>query len=186
MTILRANRRVTGDCRWSGCGGDRWIRSRASWRRLRRRSSWSMRYFCNPVRTRRRSLPTGCRSPCCSGGTEAVPSRGRPPPQPLVRAPELIADIQRELTRRGFYDGPADGVYGPKTDFAIRDFEQTARLRPSSEPNDVLLATIARLDASRRRPRRLCRKTIQSPTCSFPADGWSRCSVRCPISATAR
>jgi peptidoglycan hydrolase-like protein with peptidoglycan-binding domain len=57
---------------------------------------------------------------------------------------ETVADIQRELTRHGFYGGPADGVYGPKTDAAIRDFEQQAGLRPSAEPNDMLLASIAR------------------------------------------
>jgi len=57
---------------------------------------------------------------------------------------DAIANIQRELARRGFYDGPADGVYGPKTDAAIRDFEQAAGLQPSAEPNDVLLATIMR------------------------------------------
>ena len=56
----------------------------------------------------------------------------------------VIAEIQRELAKRGFYDGAADGVYGPKTDAAIRDFEQAAGLRPSAEPNDVLLQTIAR------------------------------------------
>jgi len=57
---------------------------------------------------------------------------------------EMVADIQRELTRHGFYDGTADGVYGPRTDAAIRDFEQAAGLRPSAEPNDVLLASITR------------------------------------------
>jgi peptidoglycan hydrolase-like protein with peptidoglycan-binding domain len=57
---------------------------------------------------------------------------------------DMVADIQRELTRHGFYDGAADGVYGPKTDAAIRDFEQAAALRPSAEPNDMLLASIAR------------------------------------------
>ena len=36
---------------------------------------------------------------------------------------DMVAEIQRELLRRGFYDGTADGVYGPKTDTAIRDFE---------------------------------------------------------------
>ena len=56
----------------------------------------------------------------------------------------MVADIQRELLRHGFYDGAADGVYGPKTDTAIRDFEQAAGLRPSAEPNDMLLASIAR------------------------------------------
>ncbi len=57
---------------------------------------------------------------------------------------DTVAEIQRELLRRGFYEGTADGVYGPKTDTAIRDFEQAAGLRPSAEPNDVLLASIAR------------------------------------------
>jgi peptidoglycan hydrolase-like protein with peptidoglycan-binding domain len=55
-----------------------------------------------------------------------------------------VAEIQRELMRHGFYNGLADGVYGPKTDTAIRDFEQQAGLRPSAEPNDMLLASIAR------------------------------------------
>lgn len=57
---------------------------------------------------------------------------------------DVVAEIQRELLRRNFYDGVADGVYGPKTDMAIRDFEQAAGLRPSAEPNDTLLAAIAR------------------------------------------
>ena len=66
-----------------------------------------------------------------------VPATARP--RALV-----VADIQRELARRGFYDGSADGVYGPKTDAAIRNFEQAATLRPSAEPNEALLAAIAR------------------------------------------
>jgi peptidoglycan hydrolase-like protein with peptidoglycan-binding domain len=57
---------------------------------------------------------------------------------------DRVAEIQRELLRRGFYDGAADGVYGPKTDTAIRDFELAAGIRPSAEPNDMLLASIAR------------------------------------------
>jgi len=57
---------------------------------------------------------------------------------------DIVAEIQRELVKRGFYDGVADGLHGPKTDMAIRDFEQAARLRPSAEPNEVLLAAIMR------------------------------------------
>jgi peptidoglycan hydrolase-like protein with peptidoglycan-binding domain len=56
---------------------------------------------------------------------------------------QVLADIQRELSRRGFYDGATDGIYGPKTDAAIRDFEQAAGLRPSAEPNEALLQSIA-------------------------------------------
>jgi peptidoglycan hydrolase-like protein with peptidoglycan-binding domain len=57
---------------------------------------------------------------------------------------DTIVEIQRALAKRGFYEGVADGAYGPKTDTAIRDFEQAAGLRPSAEPNDVLLAAISR------------------------------------------
>jgi peptidoglycan hydrolase-like protein with peptidoglycan-binding domain len=64
-----------------------------------------------------------------------------PPSRPRA---ELIADIQRELSKRGFYEGTADGVYGPRTDAAVRDFEQAAGLRASVEPTEALLATIAK------------------------------------------
>jgi peptidoglycan hydrolase-like protein with peptidoglycan-binding domain len=57
---------------------------------------------------------------------------------------DTVAEIQRQLGKRGFFYGTPDGIYGPKTDAAIRDFEQAAHLRPSAEPNDVLLATITR------------------------------------------
>ena len=56
----------------------------------------------------------------------------------------VVADIQRELSRRGFYDGVVDGRYGPRTDASIRDFEQAAGLRPSAEPNEALLRAIQR------------------------------------------
>ena len=76
-----------------------------------------------------------------------VPQHAQPKIEPATSVrprSDTIGSIQRELTKRGFYEGPADGVYGPKTDTAIRDFEQAAGLRPSAEPNDVLLATISR------------------------------------------
>jgi peptidoglycan hydrolase-like protein with peptidoglycan-binding domain len=63
---------------------------------------------------------------------------------------DTVAEIQRELTRRGFYDGPPDGVYGPKTDAAIRDFEQAAGLRASAEPGETLLAAIVRSNVKAR------------------------------------
>jgi peptidoglycan hydrolase-like protein with peptidoglycan-binding domain len=56
----------------------------------------------------------------------------------------VVADIQRELARRGFYDGVVDGRYGPRTDASIREFEQAAGLRASSEPNEALLRSIQR------------------------------------------
>ena len=69
--------------------------------------------------------------------------------QPAADAPgrsrqQIVSDIQRELSRRGFFDGPVDGVYGAKTDAAIRDFEQAAGLKTNAQPDEALLRTIAR------------------------------------------
>jgi len=69
------------------------------------------------------------------------PAKSDAPPAQRARA-DIVMEIQRELGRRGFYDGPADGIYGGKTDAAIRDFEQAAHLKPSTEPNEVLLKAI--------------------------------------------
>lgn len=55
---------------------------------------------------------------------------------------DIVSDIQRELTRRGLYDGPADGVLGPKTDAAIRDFETSTKLKATGEPTEDVLRAI--------------------------------------------
>jgi len=55
---------------------------------------------------------------------------------------QLVANIQRELTRKGFYDGPADGIWGAKTDAAVREFVQAAGLKISPEANEGLLRAI--------------------------------------------
>ena len=74
-----------------------------------------------------------------------VPPAGSKATPPAMRtAGEIITDIQRELSRRGYYEGPLDGLYGPKTDAAIRDFEHALGLKPSTQPNDSLLQTIMR------------------------------------------
>ena len=55
---------------------------------------------------------------------------------------QMIASIQRELTRKGFYDGPADGIWGSKTDIAVRDFAQAAGVKINPEASDTLLRAI--------------------------------------------
>ena len=55
---------------------------------------------------------------------------------------QLIADIQRELTRRGYYDGTADGVWGAKTDAGARDFAQAVGLRINPEASEDLLRAL--------------------------------------------
>jgi peptidoglycan hydrolase-like protein with peptidoglycan-binding domain len=55
---------------------------------------------------------------------------------------QLITNIQRELARKGFYDGPADGIWGAKTDTAVRDFIQVSGLKANPDASDGLLRAI--------------------------------------------
>jgi peptidoglycan hydrolase-like protein with peptidoglycan-binding domain len=55
---------------------------------------------------------------------------------------QLIGNIQRELARKGFYDGPADGIWGAKTDTAVRDFVSATGSKINPEANDGLLRAI--------------------------------------------
>jgi peptidoglycan hydrolase-like protein with peptidoglycan-binding domain len=57
---------------------------------------------------------------------------------------DIVADIQRELIKRGLFEGAADGVMGPKTDAAIRDFETLANLKVTGEPSEELLRALQR------------------------------------------
>ncbi len=64
----------------------------------------------------------------------------------------LVASIQKELARRGFYDGPADGKTGPKTSAAILRFEKQAGRAETGSASDTLLAALQ--DASSPQPAR--------------------------------
>jgi peptidoglycan hydrolase-like protein with peptidoglycan-binding domain len=54
----------------------------------------------------------------------------------------LVREVQAELVRRGLYDGPADGLFGPKTEAAILDYEIGAGLKPTGHPNPQLLTAM--------------------------------------------
>jgi len=54
----------------------------------------------------------------------------------------LVREVQAELVRRGLYDGPADGLLGPKTEAAILDYEIGAGLKPTGRPNPQLLTAM--------------------------------------------
>jgi peptidoglycan hydrolase-like protein with peptidoglycan-binding domain len=65
-------------------------------------------------------------------------------PQPVLarsRA-DIITDLQRELSRKGFYDGAVDGVWGSRTDNALRDFLQAAGVRMSAEASEDVLRVV--------------------------------------------
>jgi peptidoglycan hydrolase-like protein with peptidoglycan-binding domain len=74
------------------------------------------------------------------------------PPQPVQRPEtaavrprsDLVANMQRELTQLGLYEGVADGMLGPRTDQAIREFEKSQGLKITGEPTATLLDMMRR------------------------------------------
>ncbi|WP_337266390.1 peptidoglycan-binding domain-containing protein [Oryzifoliimicrobium ureilyticus] len=71
--------------------------------------------------------------------TNAVPTQpatAASPPSPLVM------DIQKELIRRGLYNGTADGVTGPRTSAAILFFQQTVGMAEDGEATPEVLAAL--------------------------------------------
>lgn len=67
---------------------------------------------------------------------QAEQAAARPEPSPLIR------DIQSALAERGLYDGPADGLNGPRTEAAILFFEQTEGMAETGAPTETLLARL--------------------------------------------
>jgi peptidoglycan hydrolase-like protein with peptidoglycan-binding domain len=80
-------------------------------------------------------------APAIPPRTTAAPSNSTSDPATLSRV-QLISDIQRELNRRGFYDGTVDGIWGAKTDAATRDFIQAAGLKINPDVSESLLRVI--------------------------------------------
>jgi peptidoglycan hydrolase-like protein with peptidoglycan-binding domain len=64
-------------------------------------------------------------------------------PVSVMRSPaQIIGDIQRELNRKGYYDGAVDGIWGAKTDAAARDFVQATGLKINADASESLLHAI--------------------------------------------
>src|SRR5437773_6246297 len=55
---------------------------------------------------------------------------------------QVIADVQTQLQRDGYYDGPVDGVLGPMTQQAIADFQADNGLAVTSTIDEPTLATL--------------------------------------------
>ena len=65
----------------------------------------------------------------------------------MLTSPRLqgdrVLDLQQALADRGFDPGSADGVFGPATDRALRDFQRDAGLDETGvldEPTQAALA----------------------------------------------
>ncbi|MCV9963437.1 peptidoglycan-binding protein [Pararhizobium sp. BT-229] len=63
-----------------------------------------------------------------------------------VAGTDLVTSIQKELARRGLYDGPADGKTGPKTSAAILRFEKQAGRPETGAASETLHAALQMTD----------------------------------------
>lgn len=61
---------------------------------------------------------------------------------PLPQASVLVLDIQTELRRLHYYEGPLDGMNGPATEQAIRRFERSQGRGDTGRANASLLAVL--------------------------------------------
>ena len=55
---------------------------------------------------------------------------------------QVIADVQAQLQRDGYYDGPINGILGPMTQEAIADFQADNGLAVTSTIDEPTLATL--------------------------------------------
>jgi peptidoglycan hydrolase-like protein with peptidoglycan-binding domain len=65
-----------------------------------------------------------------------------------VTGSALVASIQKELARRGLYDGPADGKTGPKTAAAILRYEKQAGRPETGAASETLLTALQKEPAT--------------------------------------
>jgi putative peptidoglycan binding protein len=90
-------------------------------------------------------------SPACSQNSPGNAPANPPPPPAASPAPApprkpaetsqaaLVKSIQIELIRQGFYAGTPDGIMGPKTSAAIKDYQKLKNLPQDGMPTQSLL-----------------------------------------------
>ncbi len=69
-------------------------------------------------------------------------------PAPMNRV-QLIVEIQRALSKRGFYDSIADGIWGAKTDAGMREFARAAKLTINPEASEEMLRALSASNVTR-------------------------------------
>jgi peptidoglycan hydrolase-like protein with peptidoglycan-binding domain len=100
----------------------------------------------DPVLPRPRPVATEAARPPAVAAIPVAPAAAPAAVDAKPKA-ELVIEIQKELARRSRYDGTADGIWGPKTIAAARDFVQHSNAKVAIEPNELLLRAIVRTPA---------------------------------------
>lgn len=89
-----------------------------------------------------RAEPASSRSKTASGSvTASVPAPGEKSDAAKREAPQgnpLVRDIQSDLSAMDLYDGPVDGLDGPKTREAIASYQRGRGVQVTGEPTQAL------------------------------------------------
>ena len=74
----------------------------------------------------------------------------------------VVASIQTDLTTLGYYDGPIDGVYGPETETAVKEFQTDAGLEPTGRYDPATDAAVQKALAEQGEEQSQTVKQIQT------------------------
>lgn len=84
-----------------------------------------------------------------NGAKPAEPWRASRAPGPADLDPAAIRLIQRSLAEHGHATGSVDGVWGHRTENALREFQRSQGLEPQGKPDVYTLAELGLLPGSR-------------------------------------
>lgn len=79
--------------------------------------------------------------------TQAQPSMGASSTSSASMNSDTIKQVQQKLTEKGHNSGPADGVMGPQTQSALKDFQKAQGIEASGELDERTLTALG-VDAS--------------------------------------
>jgi len=96
---------------------------------------------------------------------------GLMPPDIAPAYDQWVYQIQRKLKDQGYNPGPLDGIWGQKTEEAVKGFQRDNGLAPTGEIDQ---ATKAQLDLE----TPVSRKTLPEATRSEPADRLTTAGTR--------
>ena len=97
---------------------------------------------------------------------------------------DLAVEVQTELAQRGYYNGLIDGVIGPGSQTAIREFQAAAGLPVTGQIDDNLIEALRATDPGRACRGLLCRASYRLQLlCSARSSGGLLCSAF-PIALT--
>ncbi len=87
-----------------------------------------------------------------SAGTMGIMTKIGPSTRGVERGTQLTPNetlgIQRELDKRGYAPGPIDGIFGPRTQKALREFQANNRLAVTGTPTEETLDKLS-IDTNR-------------------------------------